>query len=154
MTEYEQIRRMHYQESLLKRAKVKYKAPWGKWYNAKKVIEQSLVVLGDDEKDLKTALQLSIKALSLKLHIDDNPPLKKIALDSMDGEPVWVVSTNHNGRWGIVNAAVQCIDFVENGAVYQEEWFSGNYLFRFKKTVIDYSSELEQNGIADEGNAI
>ena len=151
MTEYDQIRYMNHQEYLLKDQNTKYKAPWKKWLGAKKVIQSVMETLSDSEKQLKAALQLSVEALSQKVYIEDNPPLKKIALEKMDGEPVWVVSHNHDGRCGIVNTTEYCVDCIENGEIKKEYWFDGNYIFRYKKTIVDYSSELERFGIIDEG---
>ena len=153
MTEYKQIRNMHHQEYLLKEKKVNYKTPWRKWLTAKRIVKTSMDLLGDNEKQLKEALQLSAEALSQKVATEDNPPLKKVALESMDGEPAWVVSYNHDGRWGIVNVADGCVNCIENGEIDQEYWFEGNYIFRYKKTIVDYSSELERFGIIDNGDS-
>lgn len=151
MTEYEQIRLMHHQEYLLKEKKVNYFAPWKKWLGAKKVIKAALEQLGENEKQLRLALKFSVEALTLKQTMDDNPPLKKIALDQMEGEPVWVVGYDHGGRWGIVHVPDQSVNFFEDGELKKEYWFDGRYIFRYKKTIVDFSSELEKFGITDEG---
>ena len=150
MTEYEQIRRMNHQEYLLQEKKANYLAPWKKWRKAKKVLKAAMEQLNDREKQLQLALKYAIEALTLKQAMDDNPPLKKIALDQMDGDPVWIVSSDHDGHWGIVNVSDQSVNFVEDGVAKKEYWFDGRYIFRYKKIIVDYSAELEKFGLTDE----
>lgn len=150
MTEYEQIRRMNHQEYLLTEKKASYRAPWKKWLKAKKLIKAAMEQLNDSENQLRLALKYAVEALTLKQAMDDNPPLKKIALDQMDGDPVWIVSSDHDGHWGIVNVSDQSVNFVEDGVAKKEYWFDGRYIFRYKKIIVDYSAELEKFGITDE----
>lgn len=150
MTEYEQIRRMHHQEYLLKDRNVNYPAPWKAWRGAKKIIRDAAEKLDESEKVLKYALKLAQEALVLKQSIADNPPLKRIALQQMDGEPVWVVSSDHDGRWGIVQVEGECILFFNNDEVEEEGWFNSSYIFKHKKVIVDYSAELAKHGILDD----
>lgn len=39
----------------------------------------------------------------------------------MNGEPVWVVSGDHDGRWGIVNSYNETVVFLKSGELYEEE---------------------------------
>ncbi len=151
MTEYERIRLMNHQEYLLKQQEAKYNPPWGKWKRARQIIRKEKENADANNKELQVTYNLASKALSLMVAMEDNPPLKKIALDEMDGEPVWVVSVNHDGRWAIVNASDQSVYFLENGELKREFWFDDKYIFRYKKTIVDYSDQLKKFGIDDSG---
>ncbi|MEG0693912.1 MAG: hypothetical protein RR444_12625, partial [Oscillospiraceae bacterium] len=113
MTEYEDIQRMHHQEYLLKQNEKKLIS---KWQKARKLIKAVIPTLNENEEgNMIAALKLACESLIKKQVEEENPPLKKIALDSMNGEPVWVVSYDHNGRWGIVDTSDQSVIFYVNG---------------------------------------
>lgn len=68
----------------------------------------------------------------------------------MNGEPVWVVSCGHDGRWGIVHSSREFIFYLSADGTEEEYWFDGNYIFRFKKEIKDYSEIIEKYGLKDE----
>lgn len=152
MNEYERLSLMYRQEYLLKKENIKFAADWRKWQIARKLIETAAGSLPENETKLLAALKLSVKALTRMQCIDDNPPLKKIHLEQMDGEPAWVVSYNHDGRWGIVDASDQSVVFFSGEDCFKEHWFDGTYTFKYKKEIVDHTQELEKYGIRDEVN--
>lgn len=145
MNDYESLQRMHHQEYLLKQ---NGKKSISKWHRAKQIIKAVIPTLSaEKEKNMITALKLACQALVQAQSEEENPPLKKIALDDMNEEPVWVVSYNHDGRWGIVDTSDQSVIFYEEGEVKKECWFDGRYIFRYKKEIIDYTKQLEKYNI-------
>lgn len=60
------------------------------------------------------------------------------------------MSYDHDGRWGIVNSSRESVIFPTIDGVEEEYWFDGNYIFRFKKEIKDYSKILEKYGLKDE----
>lgn len=115
----------------------------------RRIIKAAIESLQPSEKKLLAALKLSVKALVILQSMEENPPLKKIALDKMDGEPVWVVSYNHDGRWGIVDSSDESVNFITENGIVQEYWFGSQYIFRYKKEIIDYTDELIKHEIQD-----
>lgn len=81
---------------------------------------------------------------------ENNAPLKKIKLDKMNGEPVWVVSYAYDGRGGIANSSRETVIFPTADGVEEEYWFDGNYIFCYKKEIKDYSKILEKYGLKNE----
>ena len=131
--EYDRIGEMNHQLYIMKKNN---KALRSKWRQSREMLEEVMKTLSDKENKLKEAL--------------DNSPLKKIKLDKMNGEPVWVVSCDHDGRWGIVNSSRESVIFPTIDGVEEEYWFDGNYIFRFKKEIKDFSKILEKYGLKDE----
>ena len=145
--EYDRIGEMNHQLYIMKKNN---KALRSKWRQSREMLEEVMKTLSDKENKLKEALDNSITAL-LRMQVqDDNAPLKKIKLDKMNGEPVWVVSCDHDGRWGIVNSSRESVIFPTIDGVEEEYWFDGNYIFRFKKEIKDFSKILEKYGLKDE----
>jgi hypothetical protein len=148
MNEYESLQRMNHQEYLLRQ---NGKRSISKWHRAKQIIKEVIPTLSvEKEKNMITALKLACQALVKAQAEEENPPLKKIALDDMNGEPVWVVSYNHDGRWGIVETSDQSVIFYEQGEIKKECWFDGRYIFRYKKEIIDYTEQLEKYNIKED----
>lgn len=146
--EYDRIGEMNHQLYIMKKNN---KALRSKWRQSREMLEEVMKTLSDKENKLKEALNNSITAL-LRMQVqEDNVPLKKIKLDKMNGEPVWVVSYDHDGRWGIVNSSRETVIFPTIDGMEEEYWFDGNYIFRFKKEIKDYSKILEKYGLKDEG---
>ncbi|MDD3139045.1 MAG: hypothetical protein PHX08_08750 [Lachnospiraceae bacterium] len=147
VSEYEKIRQMNYQLYIMKKNK---KALQSKWKQAREMIEKVMKTLSDKENKLKDALDTSVTAL-LRMQVqDENVPLKKIKLDKMNGEPVWVVSIDHDGRWGIVHSGRESVFFLTPEGTEEELWFDNNYIFRYKKQINDYSKIIEKYGLKDE----
>lgn len=145
--EYDRIDEMNHQLYIMKKNN---KALRSKWRQSREMLEEVMKTLSDKENKLKEALDNSITAL-LRMQVqEDNAPLKKIKLDKMNGEPVWVVSCDHDGRWGIVNSSRESVIFPTIDGVEEEYWFDGNYIFRFKKEIKDFSKILEKYGLKDE----
>ena len=145
--EYDRIGEMNHQLYIMKKNN---KALRSKWKQSREMLEEVMKTLSDKENKFKEALDNSITAL-LRMQVqEDNAPLKKIKLDKMNGEPVWVVSYDHDGRWGIVNSSRESVIFPTIDGVEEEYWFDGNYIFRFKKEIKDYSKILEKYGLKDE----
>ena len=145
--EYDRIGEMNHQLYIMKKNN---KALRSKWRQSREMLEEVMKTLSDKENKLKEALDNSITAL-LRMQVqEDNAPLKKIKLDKMNGEPVWVVSCDHDGRWGIVNSSREYVIFPTIDGVEEEYWFDGNYIFRFKKEIKDFSKILEKYGLKDE----
>lgn len=120
-----------------------------KWKKSRELIEAVITTFPQQQENLKSALELSVKAL-LRMQVqEENFPLKKIALDNMHGEPVWVVSYGHDGRWGIVDTDRESILFPSSEGVEEEFWFDDMYIFRHKKEIKDYSELLEKYGLQD-----
>lgn len=147
MNEYERIKQMHHQLYIMKQNK---KMIQSKWKKARELIEALITSLPQQQENLKNALNLSVKALLRMQAQEENPPLKKIALDNMNGEPVWVVSYDHDGRWGIVNSNRETVLFYTPDGMEEEGWFEDNYIFRYKKEIKDYTQLMEKYGIQDE----
>lgn len=148
MTEYDRLQLMHHQEYLLKQNDKKLIS---KWQRARKLIKAVIPTLNPkEEANMITALNLACQSLTRAQVEEENPPLKKIALDSMNGEPVWVVSYEHDGRWGIVDASDQSVIFYVDGEIEKEYWFDGRYIFKYKKEIFDHSKLLEKFNIKDE----
>ena len=139
MNEYDRIGEMNHQLYIMKKNN---KSLRSKWRQSRDMLEAVMKTLGDKENNLREALENSITALFRMQIQEDNAPLKKIKLDNMNGEPVWVVSCNHDGRWGIVNSSRETIIFPTIDGVEEEYWFDGNYIFQFKKEIKDYSKIL------------
>lgn len=91
------------------------------------MLEEVIKTLSDKEIKLKEALDNSITAL-LRM----------------------VVSSDHDGRWGIVNSDRESVIFPTAEGVEEEYWFDGNYIFRFEKEIKDYSKISEKYGFEDE----
>lgn len=145
--EYDRIGEMNHQLYIMKKNN---KALRSKWRQSREMLEEVMKTLSDKENKLKEALDNSITAL-LRMQVqEDNAPLKKIKLDKMNREPVWVVSCDHDGRWGIVNSSRESVIFPTIDGVEEEYWFDGNYIFRFKKEIKDFSKILEKYGLKDE----
>ena len=145
--EYDRIGEMNHQLYIMKKNN---KALRSKWRQSREMLEEVMKTLSDKENKLKEALDNSITAL-LRMQVqEDNAPLKKIMLYKMNGEPVWVVSCDHDGRWGIVNSSRESVIFPTIDGVEEEYWFDGNYIFRFKKEIKDFSKILEKYGLKDE----
>lgn len=145
--EYDRIGEMNHQLYIMKKNN---KALRSKWRQSREMLEEVMKTLSDKENKLKEALDNSITAL-LRMQVqEDNAPLKKIKLDKMNGEPVWVVSCDHDGRWGIVYSSRESVIFPTIDGVEEEYWFDGNYIFRFKKEIKDFSKILEKYGLKDE----
>lgn len=145
--EYVRIGEMNHQLYIMKKNN---KALRSKWRQSREMLEEVMKTLSDKENKLKEALDNSITAL-LRMQVqEDNVPLKKIKLDKMNGEPVWVVSYDHEGRWGIVNSSRESVIFPTIDGAEEEYWFDGNYIFRFKKEIKDYSKILEKYSLKDE----
>jgi len=146
-SEYEKLKNMHYQMYLLEKNGIQIKS---KWQKSKQLIKNAILSLPESEAALKEALTLARISLSAKQMEDENPPLKKIALDSMNGCPVWVVSYDHDGRWGIVDSNSQSVLLPTAEDVDEIFWFDGNYIFRYRKEIRDYSELLKKHNIAGE----
>lgn len=147
MNEYDKIQLMHHQEHVMRENN---KARLSKWRKAREYLEEVSKTLSPKEDKLKDALELAAKALTAMQAKEMNPPLKNTQLKNMNGEPVWVVSSDHDGRWGIVNSYNETVIFPKYDGVYEEEWFGYNYIFRFKKEIRDYTALLEKYGLKDE----
>ena len=145
--EYDRIATMNYQLYIMKKNN---KALRSKWRQSRELLEDVMKTLTDKEIKLKEALDNSITAL-LRMQIrEDNTPLKKIKLKEMNGEPVLVVSCEHDGRWGIVNCGRESVIFPTVDGMEEEYWFHGNYIFGYKKEIKDYTKILEKYGLKDE----
>ena len=115
--EYDRIGEMNHQLYIMKKNN---KALRSKWRQSREMLEEVMKTLSDKENKLKEALDNSITAL-LRMQVqEDNAPLKKIKLDKMNGEPVWVVSCDHDGRWGIVNSSRESVIFPTIDGVEEE----------------------------------
>lgn len=147
MSEYERINNMNHQLYVMKKNK---KAILSKWRKSRELIEAIIETLPPKDEKLKIALELAVKALLHMQVKDENPPLKKVILESMDGEPVWVVTYDHDGRWGIVNTNNESILFPTTEGMEEEHWFDGMYIFRYKKEIKDYTEILEKYGLLNE----
>ena len=147
MREYEKIYQMYHQLYIMKKNK---KAVLSSWRKSREFIEVVLKTLSQQEEKLKTALEMSIKALTIMQVQEDNAPLKKSSLVRLDGEPVWVVSYDHDGRWGIVDAINERVLFLKNEGIEEERWFDGVYIFRYRKEIKDYSQLLSKYDLKDE----
>lgn len=147
MNDYDKVARMYHQLHIMKQNK---KMIVSKWRTSREFIEAVLKTLSPQEEKLKSALDYSIKALYSMQAQEDNPPLKKSYLVRLDGEPVWVVSYAHDGRWGIVNVTNESILFPTSNGIEEEMWFDGMYIFRYKKEIKDYSQILEKYNLKDE----
>lgn len=147
MEQYEKIRLMNRQITILEKHKVPYEAEWKRILNAKKTLQGAISILGENEKALTSALNTAIDALKQMQIEKDNPPLNKLALKRLDGEPVWVVSVAHSGRWGIVDANNEVVRFPYPDDEFPEAWFAGCYIFRYKKEIVDYSELLQKNNL-------
>lgn len=121
-----------------------------KWKKARMLLEEVIKTLSPKEDKLKNALELSIDALTAMQTKEMNSPLKKTQLHNMNGEPVWVVSCDHDGRWGIVDSYSETVIFPDKDGKYEEEWFVYNYIFKYKKEIRDYTKLLEKYEIKDE----
>ena len=118
--EYDRIDEMNHQLYIMKKNN---KALRSKWRQSREMLEEVMKTLSDKENKLKEALDNSITAL-LRMQVqEDNAPLKKIKLDKMNGEPVWVVSCDHDGRWGIVNSSRESVIFPTIDGVEEEYWY-------------------------------
>lgn len=147
MNEYDEIQHMNHQLYIMKKNN---KLLLSQWKKARDIIDTALKTLPQQEANLKNALILSTKAL-LKMQVqEENSPLKKIHLDNMNGEAVWVVSIEHDGRWGIVNTNHETVLFLTKDGIEEEPWFYDKYIFRYKKEIKDYSHILEKYGLQDE----
>lgn len=145
--EYERIAQMNHQLYIMKKNK---KALRSKWRQSRELLEEVMKTLTDKENNLKEALDTSVTAL-LRMQVQEyNAPLKKINLDKMHGEPVWVVSCERDGRWGIVNCSRESIIFPTIDGIEEEYWFDGNYIFRYRKEIRDYSKIIEKYGLEDD----
>lgn len=147
MEQYEKIRLMNRQIAVLDKHKISYEAEWKRIRDAKKTIQGAISILGENEKSLASALNTAIEALKQIQIEKDNPPLNKLTLKRLDGEPVWVVSVAHSGRWGIVDADNELVRFPYPDDEYPEAWFAGCYIFRYKKEIVDYSELLQKNNL-------
>lgn len=147
MNEYERIQIMHHQEYIMK---VNKKSILSKWKKARMLLEEVIKTLSPKEDMLKNALELSIDALTAMQAREMNLPLKKAQLHNMNGEPVWVVSYDHDGRWGIVDSYNETVIFPSKDGKNEEEWFGYNYIFKYKKEIRDYTTLLEKYGLKDE----
>lgn len=147
MNEYERIQKMNHQLYVMKKNK---KMLLSKYRKARELLEAIIPTLSEKEKNLKEALDLSVSGL-LKMQVqEDNLPLKRVHLESMNGEPVWVVSYGHEGRWGIVNTGRESILFPTlEGGVEEKQWFCDMYIFRYKKEIKDYTEVLAKYGLQD-----
>ena len=148
MEQYEKIRLMNRQIAVLDKNKIPYEAEWKRIHDAKKTIQGALTILGDNEKPLISALNTAIEALKQIQIEKDNPPLNKLTLKRLDGEPVWVVSVAHSGRWGIVDASKELVRYPYPDDEFPEAWFNGCYIFRHKKEIVDYSELLQKNNLS------
>lgn len=148
MGQYEKIHLMNRQISILDKYKIPYEAEWKKVRDAKKTIQSAVNLLGENEKVLSSALNVAIEALKQVQVEKDNPPLNKLALKRLDGEPVWVVSIAHEGRWGIVDANNEIVRFPYPNDEFPEAWFVGCYIFKHKKDIKDYSELLQKNNLS------
>ena len=118
--EYDRIDEMNHHLYIMKKNN---KALRSKWRQSREMLEEVMKTLSDKENKLKEALDNSITAL-LRMQVqEDNAPLKKIKLDKMNGEPVWVVSCDHDGRWGIVNSSRESVIFPTIDGVEEEYWY-------------------------------
>lgn len=150
MNEFERLQQMYHQEFILKKKDIKFKANWRKWQIARKRIEAVMETIPESKEKLIAALKLSIAALTKMVSIEDNPPLNRTHLNQMDGEPVWVVSYDRNGRWGLVDTSDKSVIFYSEEGFYKEHWFDGRYIFKYKKEIVDHTEELERHGISGE----
>lgn len=147
MSEYEKIYQMHHQLYIMKKNK---KAVLSKWKKSREFIEAVMKTLPQKEEKLKAALELSIQALLAMQVQEDNTPIRKSGLVRLDGEPVWVVSYDQDGRWGIVDAINERVLFLTNKGIEEESWFDDVYIFQYKKEIKDYSQLLEKYNLKDE----
>jgi hypothetical protein len=144
MSEYERIGQMNQQLYIMKKNK---RTLASKWKKSRELIEEVEKTLSDKEINLKNALDAAVSAL-IRIQVqEENPPLKRINLEKMEGEPVWVVSHNHDGRWGIVDVNKESVIFLTKDGFEEEYWFDYRYIFRYKKKIEDYTKILNQYGL-------
>lgn len=145
MIDFGKIKHMEMQQAILDKYNIKYEEPWRNYKKARSLLSEVLKTIGENEKPLLEAIELSIDALKhMQQHVS-NYPLKETDLKKMDGQPVWVVSiASHYGRWGIVNAKKKSVEYVEkeNEFIEPDHWNVGCYIFRYPKEFADYSEEL------------
>ena len=148
MSDYERLKRMHHQQYLLQKNDIKIKS---KYQKARSPIRKTIETLNqENEQAMVNALELAAKSLiKMQIQIADNPPLKKVKLDSMNGEPVWVISWEHDGRWGIVDVSDQSVVYFIDGKIEKEPWFDGTYIFQYKKEIFDFSELLAKYDIQE-----
>lgn len=148
MSDYERLKRMHHQQYLLQKNDIKIKS---KYQKARSLIKKTIETLNqENEQAMVNALELAAKSLiKMQIQIADNPPLKKAKLDSMNGEPVWVISWEHDGRWGIVDVSDQSVVYFIDGKIEKEPWFDGTYIFQYKKEIFDFSELLAKYDIQE-----
>jgi len=146
MSEFDKIVQMNHQLYIMKKNK---KAVLSRWRKSREFIETVLKTLSQQEEKLKTALELSIQALLIMQVQEENEPLRKSNLVRLDGEPVWVVSYDHDGRWGIIDTINERVLFPSNEGVKEERWINA-YIFRYRKEIKDYSHLLKKYDIKDE----
>lgn len=148
MSDYERLKRMHHQQYLLQKNDIKIKS---KYQKARSLIKKTIETLNqENEQAMVNALELAAKSLiKMQIQIADNPPLKKAKLDSMNGEPVWVISWEHDGRWGIVDVSDQSVVYFMDGKIEKEPWFDGRYIFQYKKEIYDFSELLAKYDIQE-----
>lgn len=145
--EYQRIKRMNHQKHIMKENKKAILSPWKK---SRELIESVIQTLSPKEEKLKNALELSAKAL-LRMQVqEENQPLKRIHLNNMNGQPAWVVSEDHDGRWGIVDADRETILFPTYEGVEEVGWFDYMYIFKYKKEIKDYTELLKKYGLTEE----
>lgn len=147
MSEYDRIYKMHHQLYIMKKNK---KTILSQWRKSRELLEAVMKTLSPKEENLKHALEMSVTALLQMQAQEQNPPLKRVHLESMNGEPVWVVGYEYDGRWGIVNTGHESIMFPTSEGVEEEEWFDGMYIFKYKKEIKDYTEILEKYGLQDD----
>lgn len=148
MSDYERLKRMHHQQYLLQKNDIKIKS---KYQKARSLIKKTIETLNqENEQAMVNALELAAKSLiKMQIQIADNPPLKKAKLDSMNGEPVWVIGWEHDGRWGIVDVSDQSVVYFIDGKIEKEPWFDGTYIFQYKKEIFDFSELLAKYDIQE-----
>lgn len=146
MKEFEQMRRMCYQLHLLNDRKYNIKNH-SKYYKARELLKHIQKLQPSEEVELNRALSLAVEALTQAYKEEFNPPLTTGELEKMDGMPVWVISETHDGKWGIVDANEQCVFYPTMDILDSDLWFNGCYIFKYKKTIKDYSELLTRLGI-------
>lgn len=145
-SEYERVSLMYHQLFVIRKNKKNLRS---KWRRSREFLEETIKTLDETDTGLRDALDASVTALLHMQILSDNEPLKKIMLKSMDGEPVWVVSRGHDGRWGIVSRCRESVVFPAADGTTEEFWFDGNYIFRYKKEIKDYTRVLDKYGLTD-----
>lgn len=146
LSSHSRIKLMHTQEAVLRNYN---RRAVSKFETARKNITKNaeLEYLRKTDQKIKDALDLASKAL-MKMQIEEeNPILKKIHLQKMDGKPVWVVGYEDDGRWGIVDVRNETIVFPtidSNGELEYCAWHYDGYIFRYEKKIRDYSAYLKK----------